>query len=216
MITGRPCGVRGTVKGPRVRKHGALVVEPMDLRGVGEHARRAVEDDGVVLPRVPVAEHRLHEIVGLVVAAVVLEVRVVAEVRRLGIVERRHHVPRRAAPDHVVERREDAGDVEGLEVRRGVRAADAEVSRGEAHRGHERDEIHLDHADAVADRLAMVVLVAVGHGQAVVEERQVEAPGLQRARDALVVLSGEEVRRRRGVPPGRGVVRAASFPSDDL
>ena len=79
---------------------------------------------------------------------------------------------------------------------------------GQAHRGEQRDQVHLDHADAVAHRLREVVAVAVGHGQAVVEEGQVELARLQRARDALVVLGGEEVRRGRRMPPRGRVVRA--------
>ena len=133
----------------RAEEH-ALVVEPMDLRGIGEDAALAVEDDRVVLPRVPVAEHRLHELVGAVVAGVVLGMARPAEVGRLGVVQRRDHVPGRAAADHVVERREDAGHVKRLVVRRRVGAADAEVTRGQPHRGEERDQVELDHADAVA------------------------------------------------------------------
>ena len=53
MITGRPCGVRGTVNGPRVRNHVPAVVEPVDLGGIGEDAALAVEDDRVVLPACP-------------------------------------------------------------------------------------------------------------------------------------------------------------------
>ena len=191
----------------RAEEH-AVVVEPMDLRGIGEDAALAVEDDRVVLPRVPVAEHRFHELVGAVVAGVVLGMARPAEVGRLGVVERRDHVPGRAAADHVVERREDAGHVKRLVVRRRVGAADAEMTRGQPHRGEERDQVELDHADAVAHGFGMVVAVAVGHGQAVVEEGEVELARLERARDALVVVGGEEVLCRGRMPPRGRVVRA--------
>src|SRR5678815_2855585 len=54
----------------------------------------------------------------------------------------------------------------------------------------------------------MVVAVAVGHGQPVVEEGEVELARLERARDALVVVGGEEVLCRGGMRPRGRVVRA--------
>src|SRR5262249_49149995 len=160
------------------------------------------------LPRVPVPEDDLHELVRAVVARVVVGVARVAEVGRLGVVERGHDVPRGAAAHHVVEGREDPGDVEGLEVRRRVRAAQADVAGGHAHGGEQGDQVELDHADAVAHRLREVVAVAIGHGQPVVEERELELAGLERAADPLIVLGGEEVLRGRRVAPRGRVVRA--------
>src|SRR3546814_9692124 len=50
----------------------ALVVEAVHLVGMGEQAAFLVLNDGAVLPGVPVPEHDLHELVGHVVAQVVL------------------------------------------------------------------------------------------------------------------------------------------------
>ena len=71
----------------------ALVIEAVDLRGIGEAVVLLVDDQRVVVPGAPVPDHHLHELVGAVVAQVVLEVLVAAEVERLGVVERGHHVP---------------------------------------------------------------------------------------------------------------------------
>ena len=65
----------------------ADVVERADLGRVGEEAGGLVGDDGVVGPGGPMAHHDLDELVGAVVAQVVLEMLVLAEVGGLGIVQ---------------------------------------------------------------------------------------------------------------------------------
>ena len=180
----------------------------MHPRGVGEEPALAVEDDGVVLPAVPMAEHHLDELVGAIVAGVVPGMGLAAEVRRLGVVERGDDVPRGAAAEHVVEGGEGPRDVEGLVVGRRVRAAQPKAPGRQAHGGQERDQVQLHDADAVADGLGEVVAVAVGHGEPIVEEGQVEARVLEGARDALEVPGREEVRGGLGVAPGGGIVRA--------
>ena len=72
--TGRPWGERGTVSGPRTWNHSPVVVELVDLVGIGEHAVGPVEHQGVVLPGVPQPGGGLEELVGPVVALVVAEV----------------------------------------------------------------------------------------------------------------------------------------------
>ena len=96
-MTGWPCGERGTVNGPRERKNRPWWSRRCTLSGCGEEAARLVLDDGVVLPGVPVAEHDLHELVGAVVAQIVLDHLVAAHVLRLAVVERGDHVPGGAA-----------------------------------------------------------------------------------------------------------------------
>ncbi len=82
------------------------MVEPVHLGGIGEHAARLVQDDGVVFPAVPVAEHDFHELVGPVVAEHHVLDGLRAEVGRLGVVERGDDVPGGPAADHVVKGRE--------------------------------------------------------------------------------------------------------------
>ena len=186
----------------------AAVVEAAHLRRIREHAARLVERDGVRLPRLPVREHHLHELVGAVVARVVVGDPVRAEVRGLRIVERGHHVPAGPPPGHVVEGGEEARDVEGLVVRGRAGGAQPEPARRRAHHREDGDRVHLHHPHAVAHRFGEVVPEAVGHREAVVEERQVELAVLQGAGDPPVVLRGHEVARGFRVTPRRGEVRA--------
>ena len=171
----------------------ALVVQPVDLFGVGEQAGFPVGDDGAVLPGVPVAHDDFHELVGAVVAAVVFAVRGVAHVERLAVVHRGDDVPGGAAVGHQVEGGEDAGDVERLEIGGGEGGAEAEPLGGHAHDGQDGDRVHLHAADAVGDGVGVVAAEQVGHREAVVEEAEVEFPGLQRAADAAVILGAGEV-----------------------
>ena len=50
-----------------------LVIEPLDLGWIGEPAALLVDDQRAVFPGIPVAEHHFHELVGAVVAQVMLE-----------------------------------------------------------------------------------------------------------------------------------------------
>ena len=186
----------------------AAMVEAAHLRWIREHPAHLVEHDGVRLPRLPVREHHLHELVGAVVARVVVGDPVRPEVRGLGVVERGHHVPAGPAPGHVVEGREQARDVERLVVRGRAGGAEPEPARRRAHHREDGDRVHLHHPHAVAHRLGEVVAEAVRHREAVVEEREMELAVLQGAGDPAVVLGGHEVARGFGVTPRRGEVRA--------
>ena len=153
-------------------------------------------------------EHHLHELVGLVVAQVVGQVLLAAHVLGLAVVDGGHHVPGRAPVRHQVERGEAAGHVEGLEVGGRAGRGEAQLARHRAH-GHEHDErVHLGGANAVLDRVRVIAAVAVGHGQAVVEEGHVELAGLQDARNLLVVVGRMGVVARLRVTPGARQVRA--------
>jgi len=186
----------------------SLVVQAVDLRRICEYAPLLVEDDRIVLPGLPVAGDDLHELVGAIIARVVLEVLLLAEVRRLRVVQRGDDVPRSTPADHEVERREHAGHMIWLVVGGRVGAAEAELGRRHPHGGEDGDQVHLHHADAILDRRPVVILVHVGHRQTVVEERHMELGVLQYARDALIVFGAGEVGHRLGMPPRRHIVRA--------
>ena len=197
-------------EGPARGEEFALVVEPLHLASDRRSGR--VFLSMMMAPssqRVPVPEHHLHELVGLVVAQVV-----VAGAPRRPML--------RASPSltevttfqaarplrHQVERGEPAGDVEGLEVGGRAGRGEAQLLRHRAH-GHEHDQrVHLGGADAVLDGVRVVVAVAVGHGEAVVEEGHVELAGLQDAGDLLVVVGGMGIVARLRMPPGARQVRA--------
>src|SRR3712207_800616 len=84
------------------------------------------------------------------------------------------------------------GDVEGLEVGGARRRPQPEARGGGGHGRQHHDRVHLHAADAVLDGVAVVRAVAVRHGEAVVEEAEVELPGLQDAADLPVVVGREE------------------------
>ena len=89
----------------------------MNLAWLGEQAGPLVLDDGVVLPGVPVAEHNLHELVGPVVAQIVLDHLVPAHVLGLAVVERGNDVEV-GALGHQVEGGEQPCHVKRLVVAR--------------------------------------------------------------------------------------------------
>ena len=65
----------------------APVMQFMDAVGVGEHTRLSVEDQRIVVPRVPQSNDRVEELVGAVVALVMAEMVRNAEVLRLAVVD---------------------------------------------------------------------------------------------------------------------------------
>ena len=178
----------------------------MDLGSVGENAALAIHHNRVVLPRIPMTEDNLHELIGPVISQVMRQHTVLAEVGGFGIIERGDHVPRNAAAQHHVERGEDPGDMKRFEVRSRVGSPQTESAGRQTHRHQDRDQIHLDHPDPIAHGLRVVIAVAIGHRQTVVKECEVEFAGLQRARDSLVILGREKIGRGRRMAPRSGVV----------
>ena len=186
----------------------SLMVQPPHLVGMREQSGLLVDDDRVVVPGIPVAEHHFHELVGAIVARVVLQVFVMAHVQRFAVVHRRHDVPGGATAGHQVERREHARDVERFEIGGGAGGAETQALGRHAHHCEHGDRVHLHAADAVLDRVAMVVAVAVRHRQTVVEEAEVELAFLQHAADGAVVVGGHRVIARFRMAPGTDKVGA--------
>ena len=147
------------------------------------------------------AEHDLHEFVGAVVAAVMLEMFVAAHVVRFAVVDRGDDVP--AARPLVIRSsgRETARDVERLEIGGRAGRGEAELFGRHAHRDQHDERIHLHAADAVFDGVGMVVAVAVRHGEAIVEKRHVEFAGFEHAADLLVEVGRHRIVARFRVPP---------------
>ena len=129
--TGRPCGERGTVSGPRTPEPLAVVVELVDLVGVGEDAATRGRARGRRRPTCPTGRwwprgtrrpgRSARRGRGGCVDP---------EVLGLAVVDRRDDVPRGPAAGQVVERGEGAGDVERRVVGRRVRGAEADVAGG--------------------------------------------------------------------------------------
>jgi hypothetical protein len=179
----------------------ALVVELVDRLGLGEQAVLAVEHQRVVIPGVPEPDGGLEELVRPVVARVVSQDLVDAEVLRLAVVDRGDDVPCRPTPGEVVERRERPRHMERRVVGGRVGGAESDVA-GRAGQDAEHDaEVELHRAGARAHGLGDGAAVDAGHRQPVVEEHQIEAPVLEGATDLLVVARCEEPVLGGRVPP---------------
>ena len=185
-----------------------LVVQPLHFGGIGVATGLLVNDDGTVVPGIPMAEHDFHELVSLVVAQIVLQVLLPAHVVGLAVIDGCHDVPGSAPIRHEVEGGEAAGHIEGFVIRGRTGRGEAELLGHGAH-GHEHDQrVHLGGADAVLDGMGMIAAVTVGHGKAIIEERHVELASLQYARDLLVELCGMGIVTRLRVSPRTRQVRA--------
>jgi hypothetical protein len=77
-----PLGAAGHVDGALHLKEAPLVVQRPDFRGIEEDSGGLVRDDGAVFPAVPQALHHVDELLGDLVAEVVLHVLFAAEVQR--------------------------------------------------------------------------------------------------------------------------------------
>ena len=75
-----------------------------------------------------------------------------------------------------------------LIVARRIRCTEAKPLGGHAHHGEHRDSVHLHAADAVADRVLVVAPVDVGHGQAIIEEGEVELPMFEHLSDVPIIV----------------------------
>jgi hypothetical protein len=196
--------LRGTRHGERATraKKPAVVIKAVHLLRAGEQTARLVLDDRVVLPAVPLPEHHFHELVGPIVAQVVLDHLLAAHVLSLAIVERGDDVPGRAALSHQVERGEQACHMERLVVAGGIRRTQAEPLGGHAHDREHRHCIHFHAADAMAHRMGVVVPIDIGHRQPVVEEPEVEFTFLEYPADVPIVVRRPGIGARLRVPPG--------------
>ncbi len=149
-----------------------------------------------------------HEFVGTVVALVVFAVRRMPHVQRFAVVHRCDDVPGGAAVGHQVERGEHACDMERFVIGGGIRRAEAEPLCRHAHDGEDGERVHLHAANAVGDRVRVVVAVAVRHCQAIVEEADMEFSRFEHACDVAVIVGGHEAGRGVRMPPGADEVRA--------
>jgi hypothetical protein len=94
----------------------SLVVQHMQLGRIEIAASSAITDKRVVVPAVPKPAHDLGKLDGAVVALVVLEMRLAAEIVCLRQIRRGDDVPAGAAAADMIERGEFARDVVGLVV----------------------------------------------------------------------------------------------------
>src|SRR5436190_21101154 len=148
---------------PARAKETALVVKTMNLFGDGEEAGRFVLNNSLIFPAIPMPEYDLHELVGAVVAQVVLDHLFTAHVVSFTVVERGDDVPGRASLGHQIERREQARDMERFVIACRIGCAEPKSLGRHAHDREHGDRVHFHAADAVANRMVVVAPVDVGH-----------------------------------------------------
>ena len=161
----------------------------MDLVPVAETPARLVDDQRVILPGIPVAEHDFDEFIGAIIPRVMRHHLGMAHIRRLAVVQGGDEVPRCPPLAHQIEGLEDAGHMERLEIGGGRGGTQAKPLGHRPHHGQHDDRVHLHAADAVFDRMDMVGAEAVGHRQPVVEEAEIEFSGFQDTGDFLEIIS---------------------------
>ena len=127
------------VERPAHREMLSLVVQHMQLRRIEIAAGGAVADERIILPAVPQPAHDFGELDDPVVALVMLEMRIAAEILGFRQVRRGDDVPAGAAAADMIERGEFAGDVVGLVVARRRRRHEADMLGHRVDRGQQGD-----------------------------------------------------------------------------
>lgn len=190
------------VERPAHRKVLALVVEHMQPLRVEIEPAFGVADEGVVGKAVPQAGDDVVEFARPLVALVMLDMLVEAEIQRRVGVGRGDDVPARAAAADMVERGEPAGNVIGRVEgrRRGCHQPDVIGDGGE--RRQQRERLEGRDRMAAPQRLDR----HVEHGQMIGHEEGVELGHLQCLREAFEVREVEiGVGIGARVAPGAGV-----------
>ena len=201
-MTGQPCTGPRDVERAAHREMLALVVEHMQFGGVEIEPAFGVADEGVVGKAVPQAGHHIVEFPRPVIALVMLDMLVEAEIQRGIGIGRGDDVPAGAAAADMVERGEAAGDVIGRVEGRRCGGDQADMVGDGGQRRQQRERLERGHRVAAPQRLDR----HVEHGQMVGHEEGVELRRLQRLREALQMREVEVgVGIGAGIAPGAGV-----------
>jgi hypothetical protein len=178
------------------------MVDIAHLGRISELAGCLVEHQRIVIPAVPKFAHRLQEFIGAVVARVMFQMLVKAEVARLGMIQRGHHVPGDTSGGQLIQCREQPRDVKGRVIGGGNRRAESQALGHRRHGGNHRTRFQGNSAlTAIAHPGFQVVAVAVLDGQSVRQKQQIKLAPLQRAGDVLVVLLRQESIGRPSMAP---------------
>ncbi len=156
-----------------------MMVEDMDLVRTYIDAGVLVADDGIFLPAVPQPFHHLREL-GRATVALMLWRQGHAEIGRLGLAARRDQVPPTPAAADLVERGEEARDMERFIEGGAGRRDEADLRPDGRERGQQRKRLMARHAGRAAPYLG---IVRTEHRERVGGKDQVEATPLGRLRD---------------------------------
>ena len=208
-MTGRPCGLRGTVKRPSMSNCEPVCANAPAASSARNRAARLVGEDGILRPRVPQLPHGVHELLGARVPLVTREEAAPAEVLPREGVPARHDVPARASAREVVEARELPGQFVRLVEGRVQRADETDVLRDGGQRGEHRKGVGPA-GDVVLEHAAGPLAQSQSFG----EEEVVEAAALGGLGDLAERVEGD-LTARVGVLPGRVLVDAADVRGED-
>ena len=190
----------GGVERPARGEEAALEVDRAHLGGIDEHAALAIHHDRIGIPRLPELGHDLDELVGHLVAQVVLDMRVEAEVLRRALGRRGHEVAAHPALRHQVERGDQAREqIRRIEAGRD-RRHEAEPARRLRHQRHQRQRIVLRRPQRTRQVEIHRAAVVVGHEHRILEQQEVEAGALHRPGEIDVNVRLRPVARRRRRP----------------
>ena len=174
-----------------------IVVHLGDQGRVGIDAARLVALQRAVGPgALPQPVHHLHELVGGVVARVVLGQLVAAHGERAAAQERRDDVPADAPAGHVIQRRHAPGKQIWRLVGGAAGNGEAEVLGYQRHGRHDHCRIEARGQRAAAERRCVALLVGVGHPERVGQKQGIEQAAFQQAGIVGPIVDAGEIECR--------------------
>ena len=164
----------------------AAEVQHVHLLRIGKHAALAIEHDRVGLDAVPQRPHDLEMLLRALIAGIVLDQLVVTPVRRLVLRARGDRIPGNAPAGDVIERVEQARDVEGMMIRGGHGDAETNSLCRPRHARNHRHHVVPWPLHPVAHGGVVIAPVFLGRAGGVAEEQQIEDAAGRDACDVLV------------------------------
>ena len=192
---------------PLHRVVGAVMVDGVDLRGVGVDAASGVAQHGVILPAsLPQLVGDLQILLGARVALVVgrqpAEAEILARVGQVG----GHDVPGDPAAAEVIQRRDLAGEGEGRDLKHGAREGEAEMLGRHRHGRNQRRRVVRRDLHRFLDRGLGPAQVEVVGADDIRQEERVEAALFQQPRQLDPGLGPVVVALARVVPHPEAVL----------
>lgn len=183
---------------------GALVADRMHLRGVGEDALLLVAQHRALFPAAfPQLVDDFHVFLGEVVARIVADLPVEADVARRTVEIGRHHVPRDTPLRQMIERRKPARQKIGMLERHRGGDAEAQIARHRRHRRNRAERIVHRHLRRVVQRRLGRAAIDVIDPHHIGDEQAVEGAAFQLDRQIGPVVEIVVARRLTGrVAPG--------------
>ena len=166
----------------------AAVIDPLHLGQVSKDAFLPIRDQRILLDAVPQLAGHSEKLLRSLVALVVLHHGVEAVIRGFVLVGRRHGVPCDPTARYMVERIEEARDVERMVIGRRHGDGEAHAGRGLGHQRNHRRHVMAGPFGAIAHARLVVAAVVLGRAASVAEEQHVHHAALGDTGDVLVEI----------------------------